>query len=313
MFTKVLLCLFLAVYLVACALPTEAPKSLIPREEIEASALMSEGNSYFKGGRFIEAELAFRETLALFPASEYAKANLAMTLQSGGDLQESKFLYEELVALRPLNFDYRFGLARTLIKLHKYEYAIATLNEAIKLAEQNLKYPAAAIGSRNLAVLHFSIGEEEEAVCASGMAYFYKPDRDEQIRHVRLLLAVGLYDQAEKFMATAIKPEDFVKSVGNDPFLFYVSSAVALAKQDYMLALKLARDAQDFSIDDPTLRYELELMTDVLLTKLSPSENEDDKLHTIALVKDRKAEGSATLYWPLSLIKEVYEIQKANS
>lgn len=306
MFIRKVFSIALCILTAGCALPTDAPKSSVPEKELLAASLMTEGNEYHGGGRFIEAEMTYRRVLMLYPESDYAKSNLALTLQAmGSDLDESRSLYEELIALRPLNFDYQFGLANTLIKQKRYEYAVATLEELIRLAEENLKFPVASIAARNLAVLHFSLGREEEAICASHRAYLNDSSREQQIRHTRLLLATGHTASAERFLTSAIKPEDFVKLVGNDPFLFYVRSAVAFANKDYMLSLKLARDALDFAVSDQELKYELDLMTDVLLTKLAPSDSEEHKVRTQTLVKDRKAEGAATLYWPSDLLVEV--------
>lgn len=93
-------------FLVACASPLSKPLTVLqaPAEVSPAvTAQLDRGNALFLAQKWVEAEQAFRQTIAADPSLAEAHYNLATTLYRTGNKVEAKKHYMEAANLAPGN------------------------------------------------------------------------------------------------------------------------------------------------------------------------------------------------------------------
>ncbi len=96
----------------------------------DPAALSDQGASAMRGGRFAEAEKAYRELIRLDPANPMWKLNLGLALHSEGKFQEAVASFETFLKVRPAPGPAHFMLGASRLKLGKACDAIAPLETA---------------------------------------------------------------------------------------------------------------------------------------------------------------------------------------
>lgn len=83
---------------------------LIARDR--AKFLVNQGNIFYEQGHYREAETAYRQALAIYPASINARANLATILGMTGRIEEAKTMYRKVLTIDPNNAHVRGNLQK---------------------------------------------------------------------------------------------------------------------------------------------------------------------------------------------------------
>jgi len=329
--------LLLAVFcFVSCALPRPyLEQKFISPKEMTAISLVREGFSYFEQGRFVDAELKFRQALYLFPKVVNTRKNLALTLERLQNYEESEALYKKLLEETPDSIDLKGSLAALYYTWGKFDKAIPLYKEAL---DQALNVPdgtKANTMARSLSVLYFKIGNEEEALCYSEFASFLLAQPPEIYKMAKLWVALGYNqkakDQIESFF-TLIKAR-------TDPQLLYALALANFGLGDKVAALDAASDALDqhaadlgldnqinlvefFSEDSENAEGEkdqaLEKKQDQLKAKLIAKEqgkkgaakkkeenSDEEEANLESSVSQELSHEDITLYMPLNLLRAI--------
>ena len=82
--------------------------------------------------------MQYRLVLYMDPDDPAARNNLAMALYRRGQLEEAEKELTYILEKEPLNFDALDGLGVVLIKMRRYEEALAYLEKAVSINEQDV-------------------------------------------------------------------------------------------------------------------------------------------------------------------------------
>src|SRR5207237_216889 len=85
-----------------------------------------------------------------------------------------------------LPIDYNAGLGRVLFSAGKADEAARYYKTALDLALLAKDTARAVVISRSMAVLYFTIGNEESAACYSSYALTLGPGLDQTVRHLKI-------------------------------------------------------------------------------------------------------------------------------
>jgi len=193
--------LFCLLVLSSCALPRDpyGVQQVVPTREVKVAAFVREGMDLLERGRNMDAEMNLRRALYLSPDSQTVRRNLAVILGRQGLFEESEELLLGLLQENPASLSTVSSLAQIYFDQGDFDRARARYLELLKLSEDSELPRVKDIRAetlRSLAVLEFTVGNEDEALCFSGEAYSQAKGRDhERARHARLLNAIGLHDR----------------------------------------------------------------------------------------------------------------------
>ena len=181
-------------YASSCAITNkgEMRQNIVSKSEIELMSYFREGMYYFNNSRYLDATQSFEKALYINnnPKIRY---NLALALERLGDTDKALAIMTELYYNYPDDVNYKMGQARMLDLVGKKDDAIVVYNEVLETLEhkrdvKDYKYKV----YRRLSDLYFKVGDTDEAICYSQMAFNEKLSKDELLRHVRLLLSVDV-------------------------------------------------------------------------------------------------------------------------
>ncbi len=114
----------------------------------QAREKFNEAYQAHRQNQLAKAQDAYREALQLDPGYQQAHQNLALAIQSGGDLKAALPVYEVALSLNPLSMNARYGFARAL---NQAKYPLDAAGEYEKLLKM---YPTYTPGHLELAILY---------------------------------------------------------------------------------------------------------------------------------------------------------------
>ena len=313
----------IALLVSGCALPApEYPEeTFVPQREIQVVSLYQEGLYYFSRSRFVDAEFRFRQVLYLMPDMENARLNLAATLANEESYEEAEELFRELLQQNEESSQVLAGLARMYFENGDYARAIEYFDRGLALAEKYKEYERAANFARSLSVLYFKIGDEQQARCYSEYALNLNNAGDALFRHAKLLIGLGLPEQAQELITAAASHRDVKK----DPQLLEALGLAQIAQEKYGEALSLIETGIDLKTGDYTLSNTFQLLRFAAKNlqaraegasapedddEAAEQEIEDEKKLLIDSYDAKPLDDAAALYWPYTLLKYLEERQK---
>jgi len=311
----------------ACALPTPVPRSFVEDRELLAAELGQQALTDFQMGRYIDAELGFRQVLYIFPNAESPRFNLANTLARGGLFDEAEIILKGLESENPDEPKYISARAGLYYRAGKYDEALETYRQIMSHAEEKKLVAAAGDAARNIAVISFLLGDATGALCYSTEALESGiVNREDVIRHARFLLALNRIEDASMFLSDYFK----VPANQKDGYALHLFSLVQYAKGLFDEAYQYNKRAGIFIQGNQDLDFEVKLMGVALhgLTELGrkdfmsddPDEQEKKEEERLRVrgevLDDRRAAGPSGLYWPVRfqegvlLLLEQYRAEK---
>jgi Tfp pilus assembly protein PilF len=202
-YQQILLVCLGALLLGGCALPRpDSQQRFVPNRELLAVSLARQGLGEIGRSRFIEAELLLRQALYLFPDARNVKLNLALAISQLGQTEEARAIYEDFLKSAPASLDVHLALASLYHSSGDFAATEDFLLRALTLATAHGISDKAIVVKQSLASLYFETGREEEALCLSDEALAGQSDADRVFSHLRLLVALGLYERADREVAT---------------------------------------------------------------------------------------------------------------
>lgn len=193
-------------FLSSCAVPPAAidTAGFVQSRELQTAGLVREGLQFLGQGRYVDAELSFRQALYLFPGADNVRENLAIALIGTGQLGESETILLELARKYPRASRFYNRLGELYYTDRRYTESLAALNKALTVAFSRREYATAAATLRSLATLSEQRGLGEEAVCYSAEALSLKQEAGEFIGHARILLSEHRYEEAIRLPVAAV-------------------------------------------------------------------------------------------------------------
>lgn len=187
----------------------EGPE-FISSTDLRVSGLVSEGLGFAAIGRLYNAEARLRQALYLEPHNDRIAFNLAAILNQAGQSQEALEILRRLVAKEPRNPNYLQALADAVAIEGDHEEAKAKLKEVFVIFKEAHNLPRAALIARSISNIAFGFGNEQEALCYSYEAFTLTPLASQVSAHLRLLVALNLFEEAKSFAqsqgALALEP-----------------------------------------------------------------------------------------------------------
>ncbi|MCZ6826211.1 MAG: tetratricopeptide repeat protein [Gammaproteobacteria bacterium] len=190
------------------------------------SSYSAYGGFLFHNGRYTDAAREYRKIVSLDPENVVGYTNLATTLMLSGDFKQAGGAFLKALEISPQRTAYS-NLGLLYYYLHRYQEAVSTHNEAVRLAPQNhlvwanlgdALYFAEGPGSATSA-----FGKAEELVDQRLSVNPNEPSVLLAAAWIKTML--GKPDEGEKLIATAL---DITPS---DPYLFFVRALINL-RQD---------------------------------------------------------------------------------
>ncbi len=184
----------LLIFLASCAIANkdEQRQNIVSKQEIELMSYFREGMYYFKSSKYLDAVWSFYKALQIedSPKIQY---NLSLALERLGDTDNALSIMMKLYHNYPDDINYKIAYARMLELIGSKDEAVSIYNETLsklhnKIEVKDYKYKV----FRRLSDLNFKIGNEEDAICYSQLAFQERNSNDELVRHARLLLSVNV-------------------------------------------------------------------------------------------------------------------------
>jgi predicted TPR repeat methyltransferase len=196
------------------------------------------GNTLKELGRLVEAELSYKQSIALKPDFNDAHYNLGVMLHELGRLDEAEASYTQAIALKPDYAQAHSNLGDTLKELGRLEEAESSYIQAIVLK------PDYAEAHSNLANTLKELGRLEEAESSYKQAIALKTDFNDAHYNLGVMLhELGRLDEAEASytQAIALKP-DFAEAYCNLGGTLKELGRLDEAEASYTQALALKSD-----------------------------------------------------------------------
>ncbi len=187
--------------------PRDLKPSVLPEYELRFLSNIREGQLYAQGGRADLAEEEYHQALAENPNSVHAANDLGFVLLGQNRGREAIAFFRRALAISPGNLIARQNLAKALVQENDFESAkseyltiLATHREraqrvpgpaeVIPRDEQPLAALELGFVYRNLSLLSYLLGEEDDALCYSREALSQDTDAYQYATHMRMLLAM---------------------------------------------------------------------------------------------------------------------------
>ncbi|MCO6431674.1 MAG: tetratricopeptide repeat protein [Deltaproteobacteria bacterium] len=306
-----------------CALPgSEIEEQIfVPRREVVAASLFTEGNRLYNSGRFPEAELKYRQVEYLYPGTANTGVNLALALRGMGDFNQSFRILERIVSENSDYLDYRFFLAETYYQAGRYNEAVSQYELLLTMSSEASDIQKAQAAARAMAALSFEIGREEEALCNSRRSFVINSGPADLVRHARILIATAGFTEAEETIKGFLSqhPEN------QDPAIFK-QLALALiggekweeAASNFELAAAQAGSSPDAELAAVGALLESKGRENLLAVGLkaafgSKDEDEDSDPEEVLASIFKAYNPQSYLYWPPIMVEFVrHSLQEAN-
>lgn len=175
-------------------------KGFVARKDLQVSSLTAQGLSYFNASRYIEAELRLRQALYIAPGNAALLLDLAKILEAQARYDEARKVFLIVLERDRESPPLLSALGQLELKAGNFSESRRWFNET----EQNLKPSYDTIGFvqllRNRAVGEFLATNEEEALCLSWRAAWWGGPPEQVVRHLKLLVGLGLFDAADRYV-----------------------------------------------------------------------------------------------------------------
>lgn len=326
------LCYFCVAFLLAgCALPVSEKnqQDFIPERDLTIVELASEGLSYYKRSRYVDAELYLRQALFLAPEAENIRFNLAVVLQKQGLYSEAQEIYDALLAQKPESFRYLLAKAQLHLDQLEFKAAEAYYFKALEgVVGREDKIRSASI-SRSISTLNFLAGNEEAANCYSQEALYWQNSEEQVFRHSTLLLALGYPEDAATLL------EEFLAELGNplNPKLLSKLAMAYFTEDRLKEVLDITERALLQKNLDSNVAFELRLLRELCLyieaqakleledkeegnadkqiidpRKIALNEEEDDEDKEGSIFESDFLASPQAIYWPATLLARLGEL-----
>ena len=204
--------------LVGCVTPPpEIKPSVLNEQDLDIVTYLTRGGRYATSGRPELAEEEFRKAIKLSPSLSNAYNNLGYSLQMQNRFEEAVKYYEYSLGLDASNVSARINLAYSLYRLGLNEQALEQYYELIfpekislisdrqyyfySLSEQQL-----FTIYRNIAVVSYSSGDLEQALCYSSLAVQRSSNDINQVgQHSRMLMSLDRNREAVRFLRDSLE------------------------------------------------------------------------------------------------------------
>lgn len=299
--------------LVACALtPNDRTggQSFVSVRELDTVELAQQAMSMFNKGRFIDAELYFRQALYLTPDAANLQLNLAAALERSGSYDESEQIYKKLMKSSSDDLKVRLGYARLLVSALRFDEALENYEQIRIRAAARGDVESAAAATRSMATLSYRIGREADAQCQLRLALTYRANLEDTSALLDVMLGRGFYTEAQ-LIAEGFAAEH---NVTKDPLILWARGRALFGTSNFALARDVAQAGLAIPGANPAILNRLRFLFHVstfMLTKPNlaalPNEilSEGDDAHVDlrkALLGVKDLNAVATLYWPANLV-----------
>ena len=290
-------------------------KEFVSAIELETISIVRQGLNFMSRSRFADAEAKLRQGQYLYPEASSIRINLAEALKGLGNFGEAIEIYRQLLRTDPDSVQLLAGLARVYLAAGDVDNAVTAYEEAFELAIRGDEPERAAGLARSLATLYFGLGQEEEALCYSQRAVEYQPARMQTLRHIRLLTAIGLMEQADQTISDFVTEQPGMR----DAEVLWQMALIHAGKGDFEQAAGLIDEARDKTRRRVAPSLEMELFDRVVRFKLNPetavladektSVMEDSVLFSFDL---DELDTLNTLYWPATVVQALMQFVVAH-
>lgn len=241
----------------SCALPPEVGKSnFVSRQEVMVASLTEDALAQFKSGQFSEARLTFLKAQVLAPTSLPIKRNLAITLTRLGEADQALELYRELLAEEERSPELQFEYAQALVAARELDTALVVLKAALQEAFEKKDEKLILANASVLTDLSFRLGLEDEAICYSDVILAFRRDQAEILRHTKLLLGVGRFEE----VASLIESTYARAVIKNEPAIAHQLALAKLGQQKYSEFEALEKMALDALDEESLLSQEIQMI-----------------------------------------------------
>jgi tetratricopeptide (TPR) repeat protein len=302
-----------------CAAPPLPPGAevggFVPPEELALVSLARQGMWDFNQGRYIDAELMFRQVLYLRPDLKNIKQNLAATLEKEDLYEEAQALYAELLADDPQSVPKLSGLARLYYAQGDFKKAREQFEQVLVAAADANSVEDMAHAAQSLSVLSFKAGDEESAWCYAGYVQKLKPSNEAFLRDMRMFMALGRYRDMAELAAKYMLDND----LGQDPVFLHQRSLGAFALGNFKDAYTFETRAVELSLGknvDPAVQFEMRVVSSMARRAAPPpgaglspddqdkqAEGQEDFMESLKAFAQTNQ--TYTLYWPVNLVEMV--------
>lgn len=299
--------------LTGCALPPRGHQEIdfVSARELDTISIVREGLNFLARSRYVDAEFKFRQGLYRYPDAVNLKINLAEALKGLGDYQQAIAIYQELLRESPDSVQLLVGLARVHLAAGFRENAIMRYEEALEIALRADENPRAAVLARSIATLYFKAGQEQQALCYSQQALQLLPDRQQVLRHVRLLTGLGMLEQANSVLTDFVAADPGLR----DAEVLWQFALIEGGRGNFAEVLNLIEVSRDKNRDRRALNNEMEIFDLVAryMVMSTGGETIDDLSDLVNETDEQEGEeGWAfdpddlevvnTLYWPANAV-----------
>jgi len=197
-------------------------------------AMLHQAGQFQSTGQFEEAEVAYRQVLAVDPENKFALQLLGgMSLQLGKYEQACELIGKTLIA-DPDNAELNNNLGNALVKLGRLDEALKHLNKALSVA------PEYAQAHNNLAAALRELGRLDEALAHHIQALEGQPENPRmRNNYANTLKRLDRTDEAlEQYSMAVEQAPDYVDSYYNLGVLQEALNQMEKAQESYSMALE---------------------------------------------------------------------------
>lgn len=196
--------------------PSETEPSVLSERELALVSHVKSGKEYVATGRFDLAEFEFRKALDLAPGRASLYNDLGFILSGQQRYQEAIDLLRIAQRFAPTDVSTRFNMAVAFYRNGDLEHALKayedllTLHFASQLTEvgrpQRLQLTPTELAEvySNIALIYYSLGPIDEAVCHSSLSTAIEPSIERIAQHVRLLMSLERTPEATALLRSTI-------------------------------------------------------------------------------------------------------------
>ena len=228
--------LMVCVCAAACAPMREGPQqNFVAQRELLAVDLTRGGIAFLAQGRFIDAEITFRQAIYLAPKADNLKLNLAAALQGTGQYVEALEILDEFSKRERPPADLPQRYAHLYAARQQYAQAEKLFLQAAAGYEEKREFPAAVKVVKDLLLLARRQARREDAMCYAYQLLAYQNELPPAIQYARLLIESEAHGAALGFL-TAWANEH---SAAQDPQVEHVLALANLGQGDSKQAFDL--------------------------------------------------------------------------
>ena len=285
----------------------DGPTEFVSSTDLRVAGLVSEGLGFANIGRLYNAEGRLRQALYLEPSNDRIAFNLAVVLSQAGQSHEALEIMNRLVAKEPRNPTYLQALSDALEIAGDHESAKAKLKEAFAIFKEASNFPRASLIARSISNVAFGSGNEQEALCYSYEAFSLSPTAPQVSAHLRLLVALNLFDEAKTF-AAAQGP------LASEPLAIHTLAMAKYATGDYRGALETEESALGRVAQAPALGQEMHVAWVIMKQQVpdtaEPSDEAKEKIieSRESAVQFAEQAPYELVMWPAALRRELVKM-----